>query len=414
MKLNRKWLMVIALVMSLTMATAGTLAYLTDRDTVENTFTMGNVDIEVEEEFPPEGKPIKPGEEVDKNAKIVNEGTNPAWVWMTVSVPEGLKDYVTLNWANGFEPISSTPVIKNGEAVWTVLVNEQLPAGGETEYILDSVTLSELVDYQDGKYVIVEDGEVTDLEGIVDDKMIVTVTGYATQVEGLSSVTAAYNAYNAQWGEGNAEIPVATVKTLSTTDTLPNADGDIILAGNRTIDTTGSRMGLDVGVIPLDVAYQFEPTMTLTEAQASEYRYWHADFVVTVDKDVPPYGIGLAGYYNAWCELNDYKWVLLAVDEVVPAGNEIRLVESMGGGSITVNYEELCRYGNDGIGFLCGAVALDKITIDGEVPESVSGTTLTVELRLYKTEEPSAENGNSHNKETGEYITTGVYTYTFE
>lgn len=45
MKLNRKWLMVIALVMSLTMATAGTLAYLTDADKDVNTMTLGKVEI---------------------------------------------------------------------------------------------------------------------------------------------------------------------------------------------------------------------------------------------------------------------------------------------------------------------------------------------------------------------------------
>jgi len=78
------------------MATAGTLALLTDRDTVENTFTMGNVDIEVEDNFPEEGAPIRPGEEVNKDAEIINQGTNPAWVWMSVSVPEALNDYVTL------------------------------------------------------------------------------------------------------------------------------------------------------------------------------------------------------------------------------------------------------------------------------------------------------------------------------
>ena len=45
MKLNRKWLMVIALVLSLTMATAGTLAYLTDSDKDVNTMTLGRVEI---------------------------------------------------------------------------------------------------------------------------------------------------------------------------------------------------------------------------------------------------------------------------------------------------------------------------------------------------------------------------------
>ena len=128
MKLNRKWLLAIALALSLTMAISGTLAYLTDRDTAENTFTMGNVDIEVEEVFPDEGAPIKPGETVNKDAKITNKGSSPAWVWMTVSVPEGLKDYVTLNWADGFAPTSDSPMVENGQAVWTVPVEKPLAA----------------------------------------------------------------------------------------------------------------------------------------------------------------------------------------------------------------------------------------------------------------------------------------------
>ena len=101
---------------------------------------------------------------------------------------------------------------------------------------------------------------------------------------------------------------------------------------------------------------------------------------------------------------------MLASDAVIPAETEIRLVETMGGGSITVSYEELCKYGNDGIGFLCGAVALDgkKVgsnTINAPLP---AGTTLTVELRLYEA------TGGSASTETGNYITTGTYKYTFK
>ena len=49
MKLNRSLLLVLALVLSLAMVTTGTLAYLTDTDTKVNVFTLGNVDISVEE-----------------------------------------------------------------------------------------------------------------------------------------------------------------------------------------------------------------------------------------------------------------------------------------------------------------------------------------------------------------------------
>lgn len=199
MKLNRKWVLVIALVLSVAAATAGTLAYLTDRDTVENTFTMGNVDIDVEEDFD-DNSPIKPGQTVNKDAKIVNEGEKDAWVWMTVSIPEGLKDHVTLNWTGAYADSVEGPEIVGEEAVWTVLVKDPLKAGEDTGYILDSVTLSDLVDYQGGKYVVVEDGELTDLEGIDGGKLVVTVNGYAVQTDGLATVEDAYEAYTDQWG----------------------------------------------------------------------------------------------------------------------------------------------------------------------------------------------------------------------
>lgn len=45
MKLNRKWMLLVALVLSVAMATTGTLAYLTDEDADVNTMTLGKVEI---------------------------------------------------------------------------------------------------------------------------------------------------------------------------------------------------------------------------------------------------------------------------------------------------------------------------------------------------------------------------------
>lgn len=278
MKLNRKWLLAIALLLSMAVATAGTLAYLTDRDTVENTFTMGSVDIEVEEDFPEEGAPIEPGQEVNKDAKIVNDGTNPAWVWMTVSVPEELKDYVTLNWANGFEPISTTPEIVDGQAVWTVLVEDQLPAGESTEYILDSVTLSKYVDYQDGKYVAVKDGDPVVLESLEGGKFDVTVNGFATQVDELATVEAAYEAYVGQWGGLNGGASDADYDTwdgTSDTSWYNDADTEFVITtaeqlagfaelvdGGETFEDKTVKLGNDIDLYVTDEngeAIPFEP-----------------------------------------------------------------------------------------------------------------------------------------------------------
>jgi len=197
MKLNRKWLMVIALVLSLTMTTAGTLAFLTDRDTVENTFTMGNVDIEVEEEFE-QNAPLNPGVEVEKQAGIKNtHATSDAWVWMTVSVPAELDKYLELGWSTGDYEKLDTPV-HEGYVSYMVKHPDKLNPGDSTPKYLESVTLSEKVDYQEGAYVVVEDGKIVATIGDLSDVKVI-VDGFAMQTDGFDTVDEAYDAYTEQW-----------------------------------------------------------------------------------------------------------------------------------------------------------------------------------------------------------------------
>lgn len=154
----------------------------------------------------------------------------------------------------------------------------------------------------------------------------------------------------------------------------------------------------------LDAGYKFEPTLSYADAQQSFYRYYHADFVVSANKDVPAESMALAGYYSAFCDgYNGGNWVALTSPDAITAGTEIRLVSSMAN-SVTVNWEEICNYGNDGKGFQCGAVDLTGENM---------GTTITVELRIYETTKPwDAESGTA-NDETGNYITVGSFSYTF-
>ena len=164
----------------------------------------------------------------------------------------------------------------------------------------------------------------------------------------------------------------------------------------------------------LDTAYQFEPTMAFEEflhnnVGTSAYKLWHADYVVSADKDVPANSMMLAGYYSLWCEgWNDGRWVGLQADTDITAGSEIRLVAD--GVGTTVNWEELCEFGNDGLGFLCGATDLTGVN---------AGTTITVELRIYEVPEKGEcdEGGGCNHRytdcETGEHFTVGKFTYTF-
>ena len=74
-----------------TAVVGGTLAYFTDADAETNTFTIGNIDIDLEEDFVQESQ-LLPGKDVNKDAWIINEGTNDAWVWAEVLIPSALDD----------------------------------------------------------------------------------------------------------------------------------------------------------------------------------------------------------------------------------------------------------------------------------------------------------------------------------
>jgi len=187
--------------------------------------------------------------------------------------------------------------------------------------------------------------------------------------------------------DGHAFIPVADVTDL----------------GAQKVDlaTTGQFASSIGDSVNLDASFSFKTTEDATAAAASGYRYWHADFVVSADKDVKANSLALAGYYSAYCDLvADGKWIALVADTDVAAGTEVRLLEGMG---VSGGYEELCTYIPE---FLCGLADLT-----GEN----AGTTITVELRLYETTKYPGDTDGPANIETGKYnyITIGTYSYTF-
>lgn len=156
----------------------------------------------------------------------------------------------------------------------------------------------------------------------------------------------------------------------------------------------------------LDAKFVFKTTESAEQAELNPYALYHADFVVTTDKDIDGGTAALAGYYEAYCkDYNDDCWVALKSEDTLAAGDELRLLAWMMNGSI--NYAELCEWIPV---FECGLADLT-----GEN----AGTTVTVELRLYEVGEQgdcSIGGGCKHpylECETGEYITIGTYSYTF-
>lgn len=104
------------------MAIGGTFAYLTDEEQATNTFTVGKVEIDLQEpDWDPNHPPVVPNEEVDKDPTVVNTGTNSAYAFVEVQIP--MKN-VTVAKANGergttaFQELFTWGTVSGGETNW--------------------------------------------------------------------------------------------------------------------------------------------------------------------------------------------------------------------------------------------------------------------------------------------------------
>lgn len=224
MKLNRTLVLCLSIVLAASMALGGTLAFLTDTESKVNEFTVGNVDIDLKENFPV--NKLTPGVKLQKEVTIQNVGDNDAYVWFTYALPvianddtDASKNVLHTNtkgaywddyrensayWVEGQAaamPIEKTwdvdfhpdgtgmpvayvdvPTALDAEgnptdyieyAVYANLYHGVLKAPGEGVAEADTVTtpgmsqvyLDTKLDFVDGKYCIVENGVATPLVG---------------------------------------------------------------------------------------------------------------------------------------------------------------------------------------------------------------------------------------------------------
>lgn len=248
LKSKRTLAMVLAIVASLALTTYGTLAFLTDSDTVVNTFTVGNVDITVDETpVGPDGEPVE-GERVEANeyhlmpghtyvkdpTTTVHAGSEEAYVRMVVTIDKlnELKAIAALGGAN-----FTLDKLVNGldSSVWV-----PVPEATVEDTTANTVT------YEFRYYTTVDateatedmvlpplfteikiPGEVTGDELATLADMQITVNGHAIQAESFADANEAWAAFDAQ---------VSTAATTTITDddlTLVPGDGRITLAGEE-------------------------------------------------------------------------------------------------------------------------------------------------------------------------------------
>ncbi len=196
--MKKKKTIIAAIVLLLGFLVGGAIAYFTDTDNATNVFTIGNVDIELEEpnwdttdddnnNVPDASQDLMPGQTIAKDPKINNiSTTNPAYVFAKVEVPcttatspatpAELFSY-TLN--SGWTELSTAAVActSGGSATHVYYYGSgntltSLAAEASTPAVFNNVTLL---------------STLTGNEGLSGNKNIV-VTGYGIQTQGLASI----------------------------------------------------------------------------------------------------------------------------------------------------------------------------------------------------------------------------------
>ncbi|MDD7396036.1 MAG: SipW-dependent-type signal peptide-containing protein [Eubacteriales bacterium] len=205
----KKTIAIVALVVLVAVASVlGTLAYLTSTDTVKNTFTVGKVNITLDEaEVDMNGVAVTPAKRVKKNEYKLMPGhtytKDPMVTVLAGSEPSYIKMTVTFSKANELDAIFAptgadlTSIFKGYDSAnWIAKGNTKDAAANTRTYEFwyketvgaptADVALDALFDS------ITVPGEITQaqLETIKD--MTITVTAYAIQADGFANADAAW------------------------------------------------------------------------------------------------------------------------------------------------------------------------------------------------------------------------------
>lgn len=157
----------------------GTLAWLTDHtDPVVNTFTVGNVDIELNEDKV--DFKMTPGVKIDKDPKVtVKKGSEACWVFVKVEESANLNRFITYKIAGGWTELTG----KDG-----VYYREQDAIADTGTDVVYSVLAEDKVDVKD---TVTED-MMDSLDKDPAQKPTLTFTAYAIQKAGFADAAAAW------------------------------------------------------------------------------------------------------------------------------------------------------------------------------------------------------------------------------
>lgn len=283
MKLNRKLVLILALVLSVAMATTGTLAYLTDRDSEANVFTIGNVDIKLNETFE-QGETLIPGVNIEKEPTITNIGKNDAWVWATIAIPAVLDSDASSDNVIHFNMSAASVAAgqwtwwgKNDDGaradwnkdygvkyndvdynVFTVLYQTALKPGETTATpVIYKTYMDNHIDIDpEGNLNHVLNGKVEPIDWNINKNgmPVIYVSAYAMQKDQFATVWDAYEAYNTQWDADSNNVNdedfewAAAGTLVATAEELTAAlEAGESVALTADIDMNGTRLDIPTG-----------------------------------------------------------------------------------------------------------------------------------------------------------------------
>ena len=161
---NRKMVKGIALAaMVAALAAGGTAAYLTDFESATNSFTVGKVDIELDEPNwkPDENTKLVPTQVIRKDPFVKNLGVNDAFVYLEVSVPvrkvitaaqDGTRNALARTELFSYAKNKDWTQLERKEVgqnmVYTYTYNHILKPGEKTTTLFDTITFANIIEGQ--------------------------------------------------------------------------------------------------------------------------------------------------------------------------------------------------------------------------------------------------------------------------
>lgn len=178
--MKKKVLSIVAVVLVLCCAIGGTLAWLTDKtDSVVNTFTVGDINIELTESENLNLKMV-PGNTITKDPKVtVKDGSEACWLFVKVEKSANFDSFMTYEMADGWTALPDVTGVYYREVAATTAATD----------------FSVLKDNS----VLVKDGVTKTMLNGLDETTFptLTFTAYAVQKDNVNSAADAWAKANA-------------------------------------------------------------------------------------------------------------------------------------------------------------------------------------------------------------------------